>query len=701
MSRLQSSLTALLYSFALFTLVALGPAELVAQADPPPPMTERPIEFPPFEEFTLENGLRVIVLSYGTQPVMSARLYAPGGAALLDPSQAGLAGLTATVLTKGTESRTADEISEFIEGVGGSVGASGGQDFFSVSVSALTEHMDTAFELLEDVVLRATFPEDEVELARRQTLSSLQAQLGQPQAIANRRFSTVVYGDHPYGVSSTPSTVESITRDDMVALRDRLLQPSGALLVVAGQVERAEIETRVREHFGDWAPGTPPEVDFPDVPTRGETRIYLVNRPGSVQSVVRVGHPGVEPDHPDYFPLVVMNRVLGGGADARLFQILREERGWTYGAYSSFSRPADLGSFSATAEVRTEVTDSTTVEILRQMERLRTEPVPEEELDAARNFLAGSFPLRLETADQVAGQLATTFLLGLPVTDVTEYPTRIRSVTAADVQRVAQAHLHPDRAAIIVVGDGARILEPLEAVAPVELFDIEGAPIAREDVVGEREPVSWNPAILEEGVRRYEYFVQGNPMGAAEYRLERQADDWVSTVSVTAAGSTQETELRFDATDFTPRSLRQTQSQGAIQIDVDLRVEDGQLVGQVELPEQLGGTTEFDQPLSPGMLLPGMDEYALAISELSEGARIDIPYLDATSGEPVQLQARVTGSETLDLGEGRSFDVWRVEVSGGPAPLTLYLMRDAPHLMVRQEFTGQPVRIDLMGISPL
>ena len=685
---------------ALFAMLAI-PSGAEAQVDPPPPLAERPIQFPDFEEFTLENGLRVVVLSYGTQPVMSARLYTRGGEALIDPDQAGLAGMTSTVLTRGTETRTAEEISETIEGVGGSLGASGGQDFFSVSVSSLTEHMDTAFDLLEDVVLRANFPEDEVELARRQTLSNLQAQLGQPQAIASRRFSAIVYGDHPYGTSSSPETVERLTRDDLVDFRNRVLQPNGALLLVVGAVDPADIEARVRSHFGGWEAGTPPEFEFPEAPERDEARIYLVNRPGSAQSVIRIGHLGLEPGHPDYFPILVMNRVLGGGADARLFRILREEKGWTYGAGSSFSRPADRGVFSASSEVRTEVTDSATVEILYQMERLRDERVPDEELDAARNYLAGSFPLRLETADQIGGQLATTLLLGLPVSDVTDYPERIRAVTADDVQRVAREHVDPHRAAIVVVGDGRLILEKLETIAPVETFDTQGSPVSRDDVMGEAEATSWDASRLEPGIREYEYYLQGEPMGTAEYRLERVGDEWVATVNVSAAGSTQETELRFGADSFDPRSLQQTQSQGPVTIAVDLSVVDGRLVGQVELPEQMGGLREYDQPLSPGMLFPGMDEYALAISDLEEGVSVRISHLNATTGEPVELQADVVGSETLVLADDESHEVWRVEVSGGQVPMTLYLMKNAPHYPVRQEFTGQPVRIDLVGRSPL
>lgn len=678
------------------------PASLEAQVtEPPPPLTERSIEFPDFQEFTLANGLRVVVLPYGTQPVMSARLYVPGGQAYTSPDRAGMAELTAEVLTRGTENRTADEISATIEGVGGSLSASAGQDFFTVSTTALVEHMDTGFDLLYDVVRHATFPDDEVELARRQFLSALQAQLGQPQSIAQRRFSAVVYGeDHPYGWNATPTSVESITRDEISSFRDEVLHPSGALLLVAGQVDVSEVEDQVRGHFSDWDGRDRVQLDFPTPPARDEARIYLVHRPGSVQSVFGVGHLGVPPDHEDYFPLVVMNRVLGGGADSRLFQILREERGWTYGANSQLTRPADVGVWRAITEVRTEVTDSTLVELLHQMERIREEPVPPEELDAARNYLAGSFPLRLETADQVAGQLATPLLLDLSLEDVTRYPERIRAVSGDEVQRVAREHLHPDRAAIIVVGDGSQILEKIEGIAPIELFDVRGEPLTRDDVLGQAELTEWDASRLEEGMRRYDLYFQGNPMGSAEYRLEEADGVWTSSSVLTSPAGSQESLVRFSARDFAPLGLEQELSQGPAEIRADVRVEAGRLTGNVELPEQLGGSREYDQELGPGVLLPGMEELALSVADLEEGARFSIPYIDLTRGEQITLDARVMRRETIEVAAG-SFDTWVVELSGGDTPLTLYLRVEAPHVLIRQEFQGQPVRLDLTSLGSL
>jgi zinc protease len=215
--------------------------------------------------------------------------------------------------------------------------------------------------------------------------------MGQPGELARRQFLEQVYGvGHPYGVSPVPGTVEGLVRADLEAFHREHFAPRNALLVVSGQVERAQVERLAEQHFGGWQ-GTAAagRATLPTPAGAAPTRIHLVHRPGSTQSNIWIGHLATEPGHPDYFPLQVLNSILGGGVDARLFQILREEKGWTYGAYSRFTRPQDVGYFSANAEVRTEVTDSAVAEILHQLHRLRDEPVPQEEFDAAVSFLAG------------------------------------------------------------------------------------------------------------------------------------------------------------------------------------------------------------------------------------------------------------------------------------------------------------------------
>jgi zinc protease len=456
---------------------AAGPAP-ARESAPPPPLAERPIAFPAFREARLPNGLQLIVVEHRAQPLVSVNLYVPPGASGDPARQAGLAGMTADLLTKGTPGRSATQISETIERLGGTLGASAGADWITLSANVLAEHLPLAMELVSESAIRPVFPEDELELTRRRTLSGLQAALGQPGQIAQRTFDREVYGaEHPYGINPIAGSVQAITREEVVRFHRAHFGAASALLVVAGDVRADEVETLARRFFGAWERGAPARVVFPEPAVAAATRIHLVHRPGSAQTNIVIGHLGIRPDDPEFFALQVLNGVVGEHADARLFRILREERGWTYGSYSRFTRPREVGYFSASAEVRTEVADSAITEMLRQLHRIRSEPVPPEELEAAKGFLAGSFPLRIETAGQIGAQIARVRLLGLPLEQVTEYRERIRAVTAADVQRVAELYVRPEQAVIVVVGDARALLPGLEAIAPVSLYDVEGRPV--------------------------------------------------------------------------------------------------------------------------------------------------------------------------------------------------------------------------------
>jgi len=449
-----------------------------ALPEPPAPLADRPLEFPLFRETTLSNGLPLLIVEHPGQPVATVSLYIRSGSSADPVEQAGLADLAADLLTKGTDARSSEEISETIEGVGGRLDASASQDFLSISATILEDHLPLAMDLLSDVALRPTFPEEEFQLARRRTLSGLEAALGQPGTLAEQAFLEEVYGkDHPYGVGAVPATVSRIDLEDVRAFHRGNFGPSNALLVVAGAVDAARVQALADRYFGNWSAAAPEGRRFPEPPVRVDRRITLIHRPGSVQSNIWVGHIGVRPDTPDYFAIQVLNQILGGGSVSRLQQVLRDERGWTYGAYSLFTRPRDLGFFAAVTEVRTEVTDSAVAEIVSQMERLQHQPIPAREFDAAVSYLAGSFPLRIETPGQIASQIALSRLLGRPLEHVTEYRERIRAVTPADVQRVAREYVRPEQAAIVVVGDATLVAPGIRALAPLSIRDVEGRPV--------------------------------------------------------------------------------------------------------------------------------------------------------------------------------------------------------------------------------
>lgn len=664
---------------------------------PPPPLPAEPLAFPPFEEAMLPNGLRLIVLEDSDLPVLNVDLYIRSGAAAAPPELAGLAGTVAEMLTKGTPTRSAQEISRTIEGAGGTLGASAANDFISVGASVLADQAPLAFELLADVALRPTFPEDELDILRTRLLSSLQAELAQPGTLASRRFSREVYGEqHPYSTAATPATIERVQVSDLSAFHDDHFRADNAILVVSGAITASEAESLARQHFSEWEAGATPAATFPATPTRDETRVYFVHRPGSVQSNILVGNTAIRPDSPDYYALQVLNRILGGGTDARLFLILREEKGWTYGAYSQMTRPKDVGYLAASAEVRNEVTDSALVEILSQLKRLRTEPVPADELEAAKSFLVGSFPLRIETPGQIARQLAQNRLLGLPDDALTEHRERTAAVTAEDVQRVAREHVRPDQAVVVVVGDATKVLDQVAAVAPVTLYDVEGEPLDPASLTVRPPTDRHDASALREATLVYQLEALGNTIGTATTNIRTENGEWVVETSLQGMMS-QESEVRF-LPDFTPVSSSQSLQQGPMSIRSELSYADARVTGTVVMPAQMGGERQIDTEVVAGTLLPEMDQWYLAAADLQAGRSMTVPTFDATSGSTVNVTYAVGAIESVTVPAG-TFDAYRVDVRGLPQGMVLFLRAESPHILVRQEYVGQPVVVELTEVQ--
>jgi zinc protease len=470
----------MMHRAAALAIVLAGTALPAAaqQTTPPPALPARPIQFPPFTERTLPNGMRLLVVENHSLPLVNLDLYIRSGSGA-DPAQRlGTASIVAAMLDKGTATRSATQISEQVEGVGGVLGAGADQDNLTVSASMLSDQLQMAFELLSDVALHPAFADQELQTVRAQQLAGLRAAQGNSGYLASRTFEERLFGaEHPYGRRPTPASVAAITREELAAWHRTHFVPANAMLVVSGDVTPARAEQMARAAFGSWTGGAAPADNFPNPPAHERAEILLVNRPGSVQSSILVGNPGLAADSPDYYAAQVLNMILGASGESRLERILRGEHGWTYSSRSRYARLLGGGDYRANTEVRTAVTDSALSELVNQLRRIRDEAVPQAELDQAKSFLVSSFPNTLETPGQVAGRIAGARLLGLPASSVTEYPQRIAAVTAADVQRVARRYLNPDRATIVVVGDASQILERVRAIAPVTVLDLEGNPV--------------------------------------------------------------------------------------------------------------------------------------------------------------------------------------------------------------------------------
>lgn len=691
-------------AFAVAVLLAAAsalsqPAGAQFPPTPPPAQPLRPMQFPPFQETRLANGLQLILVENHELPIVSFSLAFPAGSRYDPPGKEGLAELTAELLTKGTPSRTADQIAAAIEGVGGSLGASAGADWFTVSSTVLTDHVQLALELLADVLLNATFPQSEFDLAVKRFQSQLQLEKSDPGALAGRFFARELYGDHPYGRSMTENSLAALTREDVVQFARSRLRPGGAYLIVAGDMTLRGARDVLQRHLGGWTGSPPPAAADPQPPAARPTQILLVHRPGSAQSNILVGNLAMGPRDPIYYAITVGNRILGGGTDARLFQILREQKGWTYGAYSSVSRRLSTGFFSANTEVRTAVTDSALIELLAQLRRFRTELVADSELAAAKGYLIGSFPRTIETPQQIASQVTTVKLLGLGDDYLRTYRERLAAVTAQDIRDAARRLIRPDSAAIVVVGDGEAIYDKLVRIAPVRIVDPEGKTLAVEDLKPKAEAVTFDPAQLVAGRDSFQVLVQGNPFGYMTAELARHPDSLVYTEEtvIAAVGLSQKTVLRLDPKTLAVLSVERTGRGAGQNLETRVTYQGGRVRGRAQTPDPRAGTprvVEVDTTVEEGTVDASAFQPLVAALPLAEGASFSIRVFEPAEGRTRVLSVKVAGASDLAVPAG-NFAVYRVEVSGTPQPFVFYVTREAPRRLVKIEIVGQPLTFEL------
>ena len=442
----------------------------------PEPLAPRPLNLPEAAEATLGNGLRVVVVETDRLPLVSFRLALRSGDAFDPPELPGLTDVLTSMLTEGTEARTSRQLAEEIERLGATVSAGATSDYTTVAASSLSMFADRVLELLAEVALTPSFPEDELELTKQNALQNLIAQRGQASFLATERVARAVYGEHPYGVvAPTPESISAVTRDALASFHRSAFVPNNAVLFAVGDVRRDELFERAGKLFGAWRPGALAEPQFPTPPARGRRTAYLVDRPGSAQSNIVIANLSITRTHPDYFPMLVLHTVLGATASSRLFMNLREEKGYTYGAYTSLDARRALGSFRATAEVRTPVTGASLKEFFHELNRVRDEDVTAEELTNAQTYLTGIFPIRLETQEGLIDQLVQIEMHGLPADYLVTYRDRVNEVTIEDVRRAANLHVRPDEAAVVVVGDAASLGEEVAPYADeIELYDGAG-----------------------------------------------------------------------------------------------------------------------------------------------------------------------------------------------------------------------------------
>jgi zinc protease len=427
-------------------------------------------------ETTLSNGLSLVVVEDNRLPLISYRLAFRVGGAFDPPDLPGLTDLLAGLLPEGTESKTSKQIADEIARMGASLSAGATSDYTIVAASTLSQFDEAVLALLAEVALEPSFPENEVSLAKQNTKESLRQQRAQPSFLASEMVARVMFGNHPYSVvAPTPESIDRSSRDEFVKFHRSKLVPNNAVLIVVGDVRYDEVLRQAESLFSTWQRGEEFVSNFPAPPVRTSRQAYLVDRPGSAQSNIVIANSGITRTSPDYFPMMLMHTVLGANASSRLFMNLREDKGYTYGAYSTLDARRTAGTFRVTAEVRTPVTGDSLKEFFYELNRIRSEPVAEKELADAKSYLTGVFPIRLETQEGLTDQLVQIKMLNLPNDYLQMYRDRVQAVTTEEIQRVALKYVKPDEAALIVVGDGAQVLDQMKPYCEdIEVYNTAG-----------------------------------------------------------------------------------------------------------------------------------------------------------------------------------------------------------------------------------
>ena len=474
MSRIFGFLAALVFGVA-----AVGAQQAPDRSHPPQLGPAPALHLPQIQKRQLANGLPVWLVELHEVPVAQVNLVVFAGSANEPGKKYGAASLTAAMLEQGAGSRSALEVADAIDYLGADLSSSSGFDSSAVRLHVPVARLAEALPIMADVALRPTFPKDELERQRQQRLTSLLQGRDDPSTIASVTFARVLYGpEHRYGIPTfgTAETIKAFTVDDLKSFYAAIYRPDNAALLVVGDVTADKAVPLLESNFGAWKPpaGAKPAQTLPQADEPAARQIYLVEKPGAPQSQIRIGWIGVPRATPDYFPIQVMNTILGGSFSSRLNMNLREQHGYTYGASSGFDMRASAGPFTASAGVQTDKTSESLTEFFNELNGI-LKPVPAEELSRAKNYIALRYPGGFETTGDISRRLEDALVYHLPDDYFSSYVQKIQAVTAADVQRIAQKYIAPGRFAVVVVGDEKTVEPRIQALnlGPIKRLTVD------------------------------------------------------------------------------------------------------------------------------------------------------------------------------------------------------------------------------------
>ncbi len=452
------------------------------KANLPKPGPNPNFSLPAIEKTKLSNGMNVWIVQQKELPIVSMNLVLNAGGTFDPADKSGVSSFTASMLTQGTKTRSANDVSNQLQSIGASVNAGAGWDSTNVTMQTLTKNLDEALSIYSDVIVNPAFPNTEFESNRRRLLGSFFQRKSNPTAVSDIVYNKVLYGNQPYGrqLSGDEKSVKAMSRDDLARFYEANYHPNDGTLIVVGDVDSKTLLPRLEKAFSGWKAGEAKPSASTNFVMTGKPGIYFVDKPGAAQSSVSIGQVGIERGNPDFYAVQVMNAILGGGGSARLFMNLREDKGYTYGAYSRFSFRRGAGPFSASAEIQTGSTKESIIEFMKELNGIRGAiPVSNEELENNKQSLIRRYPSGFETVGAISNQLANLVTFGLPDSYFNDYISKVNAVTVGDVTRVANKYLDPSKMSIVIVGDRKTVESGLKDLGyPLTILDADGNSIS-------------------------------------------------------------------------------------------------------------------------------------------------------------------------------------------------------------------------------
>ena len=454
---------------------------ILDRSKPPKPGPPKDMAFPDYFDSTLANGINLIVIENNKVPAVSIRLIFKNSGAYYDSSEYGISSITAELLTKGTKSRTATQIAEEVDFYGANLSSGSDWDGSYISLSVLKKYLNNVTDVLADVVLNPVFSDEEIKRVKEQRIATIQQGKDDPSTLSDRMFNKVVFENSPYAnpLEGTEESVHNLTREQIINFYSSHYCPSNLILAFVGDITKDEALKIVENKFGSWDRKCEKQELLSSIENNIEksfksNNVYIVDKPDAVQSNLRIGHMGIARNNPDYIAVTVMNTILGGFFGSRINLNLREKHGYTYGARSLFNARILPGDFSVDTDVRNEVTDSSVTLIIEELKRIVSEEVTDEELQTVKNYLAGVFPLQLETANAIASRVLNLKLYGLPKDYYNTYISNIQKLTKHDILNAAKKYIDPNNLYIVLSGNSNIIKEKIKSFGAVHIFDADG-----------------------------------------------------------------------------------------------------------------------------------------------------------------------------------------------------------------------------------